>query len=51
MKDLRPYIQAYINNWRDINDLEDYKWEAVKYFQANFFDEGTINETDIYKAR
>lgn len=40
MKDIRPYIQAYINNWRDINDLEDYKWEAVKYFQANFFDEG-----------
>lgn len=38
MKDLKPYINAYISNWAYINDLEDYKWEAIKHFQATFND-------------
>ena len=36
MKELCPYIQAYIRNWSYINRLEEYKWEAVRYFQATF---------------
>ena len=36
MKDLRPFIQAYIANWDHINNREEYKWEAIRYFQANF---------------
>ena len=40
MKDLKPYIRAYIDNWDYINNLEDYKWEAIKYFQSVFFAEG-----------
>lgn len=40
MKDLTPLIQAYIDNWDYINNLEIYKWEAVKFFQSVFFTEG-----------
>lgn len=40
MKDLKPLIQAYIGNWDYINDLEDYKWEAIRYFQATFSEKG-----------
>ena len=40
MKDLKPYIQAYIGNWDYINNLEDYKWEAIRHFQAIFYEKG-----------
>lgn len=39
MKSLKPYIQVYISNWYDINDYENYKWEAVKHFQATFYND------------
>ena len=37
MKEITPYIQAYINNWAYINTLEEYKWIAIKHFQEKFF--------------
>ena len=39
---IRPFVQAYTNseNWRYINDLEDYKWYAIRHFQEHFFEEG-----------
>ena len=37
MKDLKPYIEAYISNWRYINGYEDYKWYAIKHFQDTYF--------------
>ena len=48
MKDLKPYIKAYISNWDYINNLENYKWEAVKHFQLTFYTEGqTISARTI----
>lgn len=29
--------EVYLTNWSFINDKEDYKWEAMKHFQDNFF--------------
>ena len=47
MKDLKPYINAYISNWDYINNLEDYKWEAIKHFQNTFHVEGSITSRTI----
>ena len=47
MKDLKPLIQAYINNWDYINEKEIYKWEAIKFFQKSFKKEGTLSERTI----
>ena len=38
-KTLTPFIDAYISNWDYINELEIYKWIAVRHFQDNFFNE------------
>ena len=39
---IRPFVQAYTNseNWRYINDLEDYKWYEIRHFQEHFFEKG-----------
>ena len=45
MKDLQPYINAYIANWKDLILLEDYKWASVKQFSESYFNDNlTINE-------
>lgn len=50
MKDLKPLIRAYIDNWDYINNLEDYKWEAIRHFQATFFAEGLPITTRTIQA-
>lgn len=50
MKDLKPYIQAYISNWDYINNLEEYKWEAVKHFQTTFYDDQLSISTRTIRA-
>ena len=47
MINLKPYINAYISNWAYINNLEDYKWEALKHFQHTFYSEGSITSRTI----
>lgn len=50
MKDLNPLIRAYIGNWDYINNLEDYKWEAIRHFQATFFAESLPITTRTIQA-
>ena len=50
MKDLRPYIEAYISNWNYINNYEDYKWHAIKHFQDTFFARGVPFGTRIKQS-
>lgn len=38
MKNLKPFIESYINNFNPSNWDEEYKWKALKHFQDHYHD-------------
>lgn len=50
MKNLQPYIKAYIANWKDLISLEDYKWASIIQFSKSYYIEGLTISERISKA-
>jgi len=47
MKDLKPFIQAYIKHWNSFIDREEYKWKASRFFKENFNEELSISQRTL----